>query len=115
MAWRVLITSLSEKINFSNIFRGSNFKCPGVYCTLHDSMQKTVSQLEELKLIPPTPSDCLTQLRVTIKDGMDGAGNQLKLKGYEGVSTSMELMGYIVLKVEDITNPVSDLKLTVLQ
>ena len=35
---------------------------------------------------------------------MDGAGNQLKIKGQK--AASMELMGYVVLEVHDVTDPV---------
>ena len=70
-------------------------------------MRKTVKEFDELQTILPQPpsDDSLLQLRFTLKDGMDGAGNQLKIKGQ--TSASMELMGYVVLEVHDVSDPVS--------
>ena len=36
---------------------------------------------------------------------MDGAGNQLKIMGQS--SASMELIGYVLLEVHDVADPVS--------
>ena len=53
------------------------------------------------------PSDrAITQLGITAKDGMDGAGAQMKIKWYEG--QTMELMGYCILEITDLTEPVSN-------
>ena len=91
----------------TNIFsKATEIKSPGVFTTLKDALVRTVREFHELGTIPPPPTDgSLTQLQVTIKDGMDGAGNQLKIKGQS--SSSMELMGFVVLELYDVTNPVS--------
>ena len=94
---------LDQLQNFRTV---TAIKSPGVYTTLNDSLKQTVTEFSELgDILPPPPTDgSLLQLRLTLKDGMDGAGNQLKIKGQS--SASMETMGYVVLEVHDITNPV---------
>ena len=51
-------------------------KSPGVYTTLNDSLKQTVTEFSELGdvLPPPSTDGSLFQLRLTLKDGMDGAG-----------------------------------------
>ena len=70
-------------------------------------MKRTVAEFDEIQeiILPAAKKDgTLNKLRFTIKDGMDGAGNQLKIVGQE--SSTMELMGYVVLEVHDVTDPV---------
>ena len=69
-----------------------------------DAMKRTVAEFDEIPEIPlpiPRKDGIHNKLRFTIKDGMDGAGNQLKIVGQE--SKTMELMGYVVLEVHDVT------------
>ena len=79
---------------------------PGVYVEYKESIIKTICQLDELGIIP---SSTFPYLKVKLKDGMDGhhhgAGHQLKMKGAE--YPSMELFGYVLLEVYDISTPVS--------
>jgi len=77
----------------------------GVYCTLQDSLTQAVRQLGDLELLPRPSPGHFTELQFELKDGCDGAGNQLKIKGCS--TGTMELMGYVILNVKDITDPVS--------
>ena len=38
---------------------------------------------------------------------MDGAGGQVKIKGNEIAGSTMELMGYVLLHVDDVSYPVT--------
>ena len=84
---------------------GTSIANEGVYTTLQESLALATKQLEELKSLPKLSEGCHTQLKFYIKDGFDGAGNQLKIKGCKGAT--MELFGYVILRVEDVTVPVS--------
>ena len=83
------------------------FTGPGVYTNYKDSIASTVEQLHAIGTIPPAPEDCHSQIRLTIKDGMDGAGGQVKIKGNEIAGSTMELMGYVLLHVDDVSYPVT--------
>lgn len=96
-------------IKNSNVFTCrdvTGLESPGICATLNDSLKCSLHELEERDhILPPEPDDgSFTKLQFIIKDGMDGAGNQLKIKGQS--SSTMELMGYVVLKVVDISDPV---------
>ena len=83
----------------------TGIKSPGVYSTFQESLHKAAEELDDLGFVPNSPSDgSHLQLQFTVKDGMDGAGNQLKIKGQK--AATMELMGYVVLEVHDVTDPV---------
>ena len=82
----------------------TGIKSPGVYSTFQESLHKAAEELDDLGFVPNSPSDgSHLQLQFTVKDGMDGAGNQLKIKGQK--AATMELMGYVVLEVHDVTDP----------
>ena len=82
---------------------GSTSDSPGVYVDYSDSLSMTVRQLHELGVLPS--SNDTQHLKLIIKDGMDGASHQLKMKGAE--YPSMELFGYVLLEAYDISTPVS--------
>ena len=88
-----------------HISESTNIKSSGVFCKFKDSIGQFVSQLNEMGILPPAaaPSEGHTMLKISMKDGFDGAGNQLKIKGCK--TSTMELMGYVVLRVEDISDP----------
>ena len=70
-------------------------------------MERTVAEFDQTtnKIPPPRKDGTFNELQFTIKDGMDGAGNQLKIMGQS--SASMELIGYVLLEVHDVADPVS--------
>ena len=88
-----------------NIRESTNIKSSGVFCKFKDSIGQFVNQLDEMGILPPAadPSEGHTMLKISMKDGFDGAGNQLKIKGCK--TSTMELMGYVVLRVEDVSDP----------
>ena len=98
--------SLDGLYKLQNFRTVTAIKSPGICTTLEDSLKQTITEFSELgDVLPPPPADgSLLQLRLTLKDGMDGAGNQLKIKGQK--SASMEIMGYVVLEVHDVSDPV---------
>ena len=98
---------------FSLLFREhTGIKSAGVFSTYQDSLSMALNQFDELGMIPENhDTDCHTQIKVELKDGCDGAGNQLRIKDARTGSTqscaSMELFGYVILKLIDVTDPVS--------
>ena len=70
---------------------------PGVFVEYRKSLTKTIRDLDELEMLP---NGSHNHLKIKDKDGKDGAGHQLKIKGAE--HPSMELFGYAVLKVFDM-------------
>ena len=87
---------------FRTVAEPSHQQNPGVYVEYKESIIKTICQLDELGIIP---SSTFLHLKVKLKDGMDGAEHQLKMKGAD--YPSMELFGYVLLEVYDISTPVS--------
>ena len=85
----------------------------GAFTTYKKSLEKSIDQFYELGVIPQT----CTNLILDIKDGFDGAGSQPQIhdrsvkhifdRGDNLVS--MEMVGYVILKVTDVTVSVSNL------
>ena len=67
-----------------------------------ESVKKSIQELVEIGVVPNSGD---LNLRLKIKDGMDGAWHQLKIKGAE--YPSMELFGYVILEVYEISSSVS--------
>ena len=67
-------------------------------CITHSYSYPGIHQLIELEKIKPGTS----KIRVNVKDGLDGAGNQMAIKGDY---SSMVTMGFVVLDVWDTTDP----------
>ena len=86
-----------------DIRKVTNIKSIGVYSKFKDSMEQLVKQFDEQGIIPSSTGEDHTRLKIFIKDGFDGAGNQLKIKGCP--TATMELMGYVALRIDDISEP----------
>ena len=87
---------------FRTIGESSHQENPGVYVRYEESIKKCIRELDEIGVF----TSCANiHLKLKIKDGMDGAGHQLKLKGAE--YPSMELFGYVLLEVYEISDSVS--------
>ena len=93
--------SLINRI-FRTVGESTRQSNPGVYVEYRESIQKSIRELDEMGVLP-TNND--VQLKLKIKDGMDGAGHQLRMKGAE--YPSMELFGYVLLEVYEISASVS--------
>ena len=87
---------------FRTIGESSHQDNPGVYVRYEESIKKCIRELDEIGVFPSCAN---IHLKLKIKDGMDGAGHQLKLKGAE--YPSMELFGYVLLEVYEISDSVS--------
>ena len=87
---------------FRTIGESSHQENPGVYVRYEESIKKCIRELDEIGVFPGCDD---VHLKLKIKDGMDGAGHQLKLKGAE--YPSMELFGYVLLEVYEISDSVS--------
>ena len=87
---------------FRTIGESSHQENPGVYVRYEESIKKCNRELDEIGVFPSCAN---IHLKLKIKDGMDGAGHQLKLKGAE--YPSMELFGYVLLEVYEISDSVS--------
>ena len=87
---------------FKTIGESSHQENPGVYVRYEESIKKCTRELGEIGVFPGYAD---VHLKLKIKDGMDGAGHQLKLKGAE--YPSMELFGYVLLEVYEISDSVS--------
>ena len=87
---------------FSTIGQSSHQQNRGVFVEYQESVKKSIQELVEIGVVPNSGN---LNIRVKIKDGMDGAGHQLKIKGAE--YPSMELFGYVLLKVYEISSSVS--------
>lgn len=72
-----------------------------VHCSYSDTIKKSMNEFCEMGVLP----DDATRFKLVIKDGMDGAGNQLELRDADGEKT-MEIFGCAVLKVIDISDPI---------
>ena len=86
---------------FRTIGESSHQENPGVYVRYEESIKKCIRELDEIGVFPSCAN---IHLKLKIKDGMDG-GHQLKLKGAE--YPSMELFGYVLLEVYEISDSVS--------
>ena len=87
---------------FRTIGQSSRQQNPGVFVEYQESVKKSIQELVEIGVVPNSGS---LNLRLKIKDGMDGAGHQLKIKGAE--YPSMELFEYVILEVYEISSSVS--------
>ena len=87
---------------FRTIGESSHQENPGVYVRYEESIKKCIRELDEIGVFPSCAN---IHLKLKIKDGMDGAGHQLKLNGAE--YPSMELFGYVLLEVYEISDSVS--------
>ena len=87
---------------FRTIGESSHQQNPGVFVEYQESVKKSIQELVEIGVVPNSGA---LNLRLKIKDGMDGAGHQLKIKGAE--YPSMELFGYVILEVYEISSSVS--------
>ena len=77
---------------------------PGGFIPYKESLSKSLKELDELKILPEPPVDGHQHIKLIVKDGMDGAGNQLKIMDSE--CPNMELFGYVLLEAQDLTIPV---------
>ena len=84
---------------FRTIGESSHHENPGVYVRYEESIKKCIRELDEIGVFPSCAN---IHLKLKIKDG---AGYQLKLKGAE--YPSMELFGYVLLEVYEISDSVS--------
>ena len=87
---------------FRTIGESSHQENPSVYVRYEESIKKFIRELDEIGVFLSCAN---IHLKLKIKDGMDGAGHQLKLKGAE--YPSMELFGYVLLEVYEISDSVS--------
>ena len=84
---------------FRTIGESSHQENPGVYVRYEENIKKCIRELDEIGVFPSCAN---IHLKLKI---MDGAGYQLKLKGAE--YPYMELFGYVLLEVYEISDSVS--------